>query len=159
MMNKTDAVNAAFSFLAALAGNNADLYNQVYVPICKRALSLYNSKPGGTSGKWSDIKDVILSEYGINVPQIIIKQLINSVYKSLSNNEKKKCDFQVFSNGDSFQIGKYTFLDLEEQYKQGIRESNSLEVAFRTYMQTCVIFQEGIPTIYEFLDKNKQQLA
>jgi len=159
LMNNTNILSAAYSFLAALTENQNDLYNHVYVPICKRALSYYNSQYGGKAGKWSDIRDIIQNVYGISVPQVVVKQLICSTYKALSNDERKKTNFEIFNNGDSFQIEKYTFIDLEEKYQRGIREANVLQEAFIAYLQTECLFLDGIPSIYEFLEKNKKLIA
>jgi hypothetical protein len=150
---------AAYSFLAALTENQNDLYNHVYVPICKRALSYYNSHYSSKSGKWSDIRDIIQNEYGINVPQVVVKHLINSTFNSLSKNEKKKANFEIFNKGEAFQIEKYTFIDLEEKYQRGIREANALQEAFVAYLHAECLFVDGIPSIYEFLEKNKKLIA
>ena len=159
MDNENVSLSAAYSFLAALTENQKDLYNHVYVPICKRALSFYNNRYGGKAGKWSDIREIILSEYGINVPQVIVKKLINSTYKVLSNSEKKKIGFEIYDSGDAFKIAKYEFMDLEEKYKRGQREANALQDAFTVYLETNNLFIDGIPSIYEFLEKNKKQIA
>lgn len=56
-----------YCFLAALTENQNDLYNHVYVPICKRALSLYSLR-GAAQGTSKDIQEIIKQEYGIDVP-------------------------------------------------------------------------------------------
>jgi hypothetical protein len=157
--NNDISLSAAYAFLAALTENQNDLYNHVYVPICKRAISLYNSKRGKNSGKWSDIQDVILAEYGINVPQIIIKQLINSVYKSMSDNEKKRGEFRVFSSGEAFQFDKYTFVDLEESYQKSMREANALQKAFNAYLENKGFLPTNVPSFSDYIEKNKKQIA
>jgi len=149
----------AYSFLAALIENNNDLYNKVYVPICKRALSYYNKEFGNKSGTWTDIRDIILNEYGINVPQVIVKQLIYSTYKDLSINQRIKTGFKVFKNGEAFQAEKYIFSDLEEKYEKGKREANALQEAFEIYLQDVNLSADGIPSFHEFIDKNKQLVA
>lgn len=157
--NNDISLSSAYSFLAALTENQNDLYNHVYVPICKRAISLYNSERGRNSGKWSDIQEVILAEYGINVPQTIMKQLINSVYKSMSYREKKQGEFRVFSNGEAFQFDKYTFVDLEESYQKSMRDANAFQEAFDVYLQTEGILSNEVSPIVEFIEKNKNQIA
>jgi hypothetical protein len=157
--NNDISLSAAYAFLAALTENQNDLYNHVYVPICKRAISLYNSKCGRNSGKWSDIQEVILAEYGINVPQIIMKQLINSVYKSMSSRERKQGEFRVFSNGEAFQFDKYTFVDLEESYQKSIREANAFQEAYNVYLQNEGVSSNEVPSITDFIEKNKNRIA
>ena len=46
-----------YSFFAALTENNTDIYSAVYIPICKRALSLYSKKK--TIGTDQDIRNII----------------------------------------------------------------------------------------------------
>jgi hypothetical protein len=157
--NKDIVLSAAYAFLAALTENQDDLYNHVYVPICRRAISLYNSRQGRNSGKWSDIQEVILAEYGINVPQIIMKQLINSVYKSMSSRERRQGEFRVFSNGEAFQFDKYTFIDMEESYQKGIRDANAFQEAFSEYLKTEGVLSNEVSPIVEFIEKNKRQIA
>ena len=96
--------------MAALTENQNDLYNQVYIPICKRTLSLY-SLQDRTHGGVSDIKELIAEEYGIDVPSFVVKKLINATFKSLSNRSRKKYKFNVFQNGETFEIEKYAFSD------------------------------------------------
>lgn len=152
-------LSAAYAFLAALTENQSDLYNHVFVPICKRAISLYNSKQGRNSGKWSDIQEVILTEYGIKVPQIIVKQLINSVYRLMPSNERKRGDFRVFSNGEAFQFDKYTFIDIEEFYQKGMRDANAFQEAFHTYLESEGVLPGEVPSISDYIEKNKNQIA
>jgi len=71
-MSNSDNILIGYCFLAALTENQNDLFNHVYVPICKRTLSLY-SLSGSTHGSAKNIKDLILQEYGIDVPQIMVK--------------------------------------------------------------------------------------
>ena len=47
-----------YCFLAALTENQNDLYNHVYVPICKRALSLYSLR-GATQGTSKTFKRLL----------------------------------------------------------------------------------------------------
>ena len=64
-----------YSFFAALTENNTDIYSAVYIPMCKRALSLYAKNK--TFGSDYDIRNLISLEYGVNVPQICRKGLIS----------------------------------------------------------------------------------
>jgi hypothetical protein len=55
-MKNNNNILTAYCFLSALTENGKDLFNHVYVPICKRALSLYSQK-GATHGTAGDIKE------------------------------------------------------------------------------------------------------
>lgn len=103
-----------YSFFAALTENSTDIYSAVYVPICKRALSLYAKNK--TIGSDQDICNLISSEYGIDVPLLIIRKLIKSVVNDLSRKDKTKFDFQIIENGNnfSFSFKSFSFCDIEE---------------------------------------------
>lgn len=128
-MDQNENILSAYSFLAALTENQNDLYNHVYVPICKRALSLY-SLQGKTHGVLENIQSIILNEYGIDVPILVVKKLVRAVEASMSRSQKKATNFKVFEDGNSFAIGKYDFTDLETKYKHGERRARALQLAF-----------------------------
>ncbi len=69
MDNLQDTQLSSYCFLAALTENQNDLYNHVFVPICKRALSLYSLR-GATSGTAQDIQEIIKEEYGIDTSRL-----------------------------------------------------------------------------------------
>ena len=71
------------------------------MPICKRALSLYSLR-GAAQGTSQDIQEIIKQEYGIDVPIIIVRKLIVSVFASLSRRKKMELGAQSFEYGDSF---------------------------------------------------------
>ena len=102
MSNTT--ILTGYSFLAALNETGADMYNAVYVPMCKRAVSLYASKCKQNHGTAPDIKLIINDEYGIDVPILVTKKLIVAVANSLSKREKERSGFEVFEGGASFKF-------------------------------------------------------
>lgn len=157
-MEENDNILSGYCFLAALTENQNDLFNQVFVPICKRTLSLY-SLSGRTHGKALDIKELIRGEYGIDVPIVMVKKLINASFKSLSNNTRVSINFKIFQNGDSFEMQKYAFNDLETQYKKGTRNAQAIQISFIHYLNSENINKDEIPTFTDFLGKNKKQLA
>ena len=63
----------SYSFLASLNETGTDMYNAVYVPMCKRAVSLYASKRKQNHGTALDIKQIISEEYGIDIPILVTK--------------------------------------------------------------------------------------
>ena len=149
---------ANYCFLAALTENQNDLYNHVYVPICKRALSLYSLR-GASQGTVQDIQEIIKQEYGIDVPVLIVRKLIESVFSSLSRRKKTELGAQCFEHGNSFQLTQYSFTELEAKYKKGLRDASKLELAFNTYLATEQIDSSKLPSLTDFLDRNKRQIA
>lgn len=154
----TDIRLTSYCFLAALTENNNDLYNHVYVPICKRTLSLYSLK-GHTAGKASDIQDLIREEYGLNVPVVIVRRLISSVLDSLSKKQTSRHNAKVFEHGDSFQLSDYSFMDLESKYKKGQRDVEKLQLSYLNYLRQEQIEDSETLQFADFLDKNKRQVA
>lgn len=87
-----DNVLTSYSFLAALSENETDIYKTVYLPLFKRAISSYAAKKSSKEsnsiqGTDIDIQSIILEEYGIEVPILIVRKLIKAVGTSLSKKE------------------------------------------------------------------------
>ncbi|KOS07404.1 hypothetical protein AM493_16160 [Flavobacterium akiainvivens] len=146
-----------YCFLASLTENQNDLYNHVYIPICKRALSKFSIH--GDYGSAEDIQEIINEDYGIQVPIIIIRKLIRAVESVLSRKLKEKINFQVLANGNNFRISIYAFTELEENYKKGKRNASALQKAFEEYIKQEVIEHTDIAPFSDFLDKNKNRLS
>jgi hypothetical protein len=110
-------------------------------------------------GSSEDIKSIIQEQYGIDIPVVIVRKLIKAVENSFSKKEKNQLKFQIYSNGNNFQIGKYAFTELEEKYRRSKRNANVLQKAFEAYQKEEAIDVNESPSFVEFLDKNKNRLA
>ena len=148
----------SYCFLSALTESNSNLFQGVYIPIVKRALSLYKKK-GYEYGLDSDIQNLILDEYSISVPLVVLRQIIKAIENQMSRKEKGKTGFSTLENGKSFKIEKFTFLDLEESYKKGERNAKGLQEAFEKYLFSEEIPIENVPTFGQFISKNKTKLS
>jgi hypothetical protein len=148
----------SYCFLSALTESNSDLFQGVYIPIVKRALSLYN-RIGNEYGHDTDIQNLILDEYGISVPIVVLRQILKAIENQMSRKEKGKTGFSTLENGKSFKIEKFTFLDLEESYKIGERNAKGLQEAFEKYLLLEEISIENVPTFGQFISKNKTKLS
>lgn len=148
-----------YSFFAALTENSTDIYSAVYIPICKRALSLYAKQK--TNGSDQDICNVISSEYGIDVPLLIIRKLIKSVANDLSRKDKSKFDFQIIESGNkfSFSFKSFSFSDIENSYDAERRKSNALQQAFEIFAKEQGEDINNIPTFSDFINRNKNKLS
>lgn len=147
----------AYSFLAALTENETDIYTMVYLPICKRAISLFAKKCN--KGTDSDIKKIIEEEYGISVPLIIVRKLIKSVRNELSRRETTKFKFEVFENGKAFQFESFIFNRIEELYERERRNANALQTAFEAFVKAENETTNNVPSFACFIDRNKQKLS
>ena len=148
-----------YSFFAALTENSTDIYSAVYIPICKRALSLYSKK--GTIGTDQDIRNIISLEYGIDVPLLIVRKLIKSVGRNLSSRDKAKFDFHIEEQGNSFSFSfkSFAFSNIENSYEAERRKSNALQQAFEIFAKGQGEDINNLPTFSDFINKNKNKLS
>ncbi|MBP8994260.1 MAG: hypothetical protein KBG30_10705 [Bacteroidales bacterium] len=152
-----DNLLTAYSFLAALTENETDIYKTVYVPICKRAISLYAKNHN--QGTDSDIKNVIETEYGISIPSLIVRKLIKAVAKDLSKREKTTFKFEFLEEGRVFQFKSFIFNKIEDIYEREKRNANALQNAFEAFCKAENETIEDIPSFAYFIDRNKQKLS
>lgn len=148
-----------YSFFAALTENNTDIYSAVYIPMCKRALSLYAKNK--TFGSDYDIRNLISLEYGVNVPLLIVRKLIKSVEKGLSRKDRAKFDFQINEKGNSFSFSfkSYAFSGVEDSYDAERRKSNALQQAFEIFAKNQGDDINNLPAFSDFIDKNKNKIS
>mgnify|MGYP001627773590 CR=1 FL=1 len=153
----SDNTVVAYNFLAALSETKRDLFKNVYVPFCKRAMSLYNQS-GKNEGKDEDIKEIINEYYGLDIPIIVVRQLIRGVHSDLSRSQKKESGFEIFEDGHSFQMKDFTFKEIEEKYKSSESESVLLQDSFEGFKKDIGI-QEDIAPLSAFIDDYRKELT
>lgn len=148
-----------YSFFAALTENSTDIYRTVYIPICKRALSLYAKQ--SNCGSDEDIRKIISTEYGINVPLLIIRKLLKSIVNDLSRKDKNKFAFQIIESRNyfSFSYKSFSFSDIENSYDAERRKTNALQQAFEIFAKDSGEDIKTIPTFSEFINKNKNRIS
>ena len=148
----------SYSFLAALNENGTDLYNAVYLPLCKRALAIHTKE--NTHGTSNDIKKVMQDEFGIDMPLLVVQKLIVAIANGMSRKQKEKSDFKYFDKGKSFQCNSYVFNDLEQSYETERRQANALQEAFEVFVKSQDTDSEGeMPSFASFIDRYKNELS
>lgn len=153
-----DKILTSYSFIASLHETGTDIYQAVYLPLSKRAMSLYAQQH--TDGHASDIQRIIQEEYGINIPLIITQKLIKTIEKKLSKREKEKFAFRTFNDGENFQFSSYTYTSLEESYERERRQANALQEAFNVFVQSETgNINEVIPSFTNFINQYKNELS
>lgn len=159
-MNDTETNStrlSAFCFLASLTETGRDLYNDVYVPICKRALS-YHCAHKSKSGLYSDLQSTIIELYGINVPESIISLLLKRIQKSFSAKEQDKYLLILSEKSPkSFQFNDFVFTDHEDKYRRSQRDANLIENEFSQYASKND--QISCPTFASFIEKYQKRLS
>lgn len=159
-----DNVLTSYSFLAALSENETDIYKTVYLPLFKRAISSYAAKKSSKvsnsiQGTDIDIQSIILEEYGIEVPILIVRKLIKAVGTSLSKKERNMFKFDFFEDGKAFQFTNYNYFSTEEIYDRERRNAQALQQAFEDYLKSENLSEKNIPSFSQFIDKNKCNLS
>lgn len=159
-----DNVLTSYSFLAALSENETDIYKTVYLPLFKRAISSYAAKKSSKvsnsiQGTDIDIQSIILEEYGIEVPILIVRKLIKAVGTSLSKKERNIFKFDIFEDGKAFQFTNYNYFSTEEIYDRERRNAQALQQAFEDYLKSENLSEKNIPSFSQFIDKNKSNLS
>lgn len=159
-----DNVLTSYSFLAALSENETDIYKTVYLPLFKRAISSYAAKKSSKvsnsiQGTDIDIQSIILEEYGIEVPILIVRNLIKAVGTSLSKKERNIFKFDIFEDGKAFQFTNYNYFSTEEIYDRERRNAQALQQAFEDYLKSENLSEKNIPSFSQFIDKNKCNLS
>lgn len=147
----------AYSFLAALNENSSDIYDAVYLPLCKRAISHYAQKHN--SGKAVDIQETMKQQYGIVIPIVLVRKLIIAVQKSLSRSTKTKFKFQVMEDGDSFSFLSFVYSDLEEYYKSEQRDVNALKEKFEDFVKSQNVDPATTISFSKFISRHAQSLS
>lgn len=154
-MKPDSKILTAYSFLAALTENNKDIYGTVFVPLCKRALSIYAKS--AREGSADDIKRILSEEYGLDVPLSIVRSLINRIAYNQTRKEKADFNLRVMEKGNSFAFDNYNCDRIESVYDEERRRANALEEAFKSYAEL-----EGyneVPSFQSFIDDNKHKLS
>lgn len=159
-----DNVLTSYSFLAALSENETDIYKTVYLPLFKRAISSYAAKKSSKESNSIqdtdiDIQSIILEEYGIEVPILIVRKLIKAVGTSLSKKERNIFKFDTFEDGKAFQFTNYNYFSTEEIYDRERRNAQALQQAFEDYLKSENLSEKNIPSFSQFIDKNKCNLS
>ena len=159
-----DNVLTSYSFLAALSENETDIYKTVYLPLFKRAISSYAAKKSSKEsnsiqGTDIDIQSIILEQYGIEVPILIVRKLIKAVGTSLSKKERNIFKFDTFEDGKAFQFTNYNYFSTEEIYDRERRNAQALQQAFEDYLKSENLSEKNIPSFSQFIDKNKCNLS
>ena len=159
-----DNVLTSYSFLAALSENETDIYKTFYLPLFKRAISSYAAKKSSKEsnsiqGTDIDIQSIILEEYGIEVPILIVRKLIKAVGTSLSKKERNIFKFDTFEDGKACQFTNYNYFSTEEIYDRERRNAQALQQAFEDYLKSENLSEKNIPSFSQFIDKNKCNLS
>lgn len=145
----------SYYFLAALAENNTDIYDSVYVPLCKRCL--FRISADKNEGTHLDVQKKLHDDYGLVVPEDIVRQLLVRISSQLSMRERRAYGFNLMDKGRCFQFNEFSYNKMENTYNSIRRGAGALEEAFQDFVKA----QGQEPTIpfQNFIDANKHKLS
>ena len=114
---------ATFALLAHINNNNSELkdLSSVFEPLIKRSLALYFSN-GVTSGQVTDIKEVLLSEYDLDMP---ISFLVRKI-KEFSLNDNGEYGLRI--SGKAIFCNKFEYDNYIEEINVNEKKVDNLEV-------------------------------
>ena len=121
--------------------------------------NMYSKESNSIQGTDIDIQSIILEEYGIEVPILIVRKLIKAVGTSLSKKERNIFKFDTFEDGKAFQFTNYNYFSTEEIYDRERRNAQALQQAFEDYLKSENLSEKNIPSFSQFIDKNKCNLS
>jgi predicted nucleic acid-binding protein/organic radical activating enzyme len=155
-MSDNSNILISYAFLASISENKSDLFKEVYTPLIKRALCYYaQDRDYGTA---EDLQKEIWNSYSLAVPLMVLKQVLRYINEELSKKEKQEYGLTLYENGQYFNISRFPFKDLEEQYIKSKRDVNFLEQSFNNYIE-----KRGFNNIKNgfsgFIEKNKNKLT
>jgi hypothetical protein len=148
----------AYCFLSSLTENNSDLYNDVFIPVMKRTLSSFSLISQKTYGIDADIQKHLSDLYGINIPIFMIRSLLKSTEAKMSKRERGSSGFRILEGGKCFEIQKYAFIQLENKYKEGLRNASTLQKAFEEFNKDIEL-KEYIPSFSDFITQNRNKIS
>ncbi|WP_027003758.1 hypothetical protein [Hugenholtzia roseola] len=148
----------AYGFLAYIHETNENFkdFSDIFVPLVKRVLSeLYAN--GTTKGILDELKKAIDNKYGLDMPYPMVKKITQKIAKEYNNNNA--VNFQAFENDGSFIMRNYIFADYEDDISAQEQEIDLIQAGFETYLQSKGVKLEKTPSIYAYIEKNKQSLS
>jgi hypothetical protein len=155
-MNQNRAFTYGFLAYVHETNENFKDFSDIFAPLVKRVLSeLYAN--GTTKGILDDLKKAVDVKYGLDMPYPMVKKITQKIAKEYNNGNV--LNFQAFESDGSFIMQNYIFADYEEEILAREQEIDLIQAGFEKYLQTKDIKLEKAPSIYSYIEKNKQSLS
>jgi len=147
-----------FALMAVLYDTKeADLYHDIYFPIIKYCLATLSSSQVNPEKYYelANLQAEIISQFGINIPLIVLKQSILAVSRSNSD-----ITLSLYDKGSKFQIKKSWDIALndsiEDQLTKVVSHFDKLEAEFQLYLKNELLSTEK--TFLEFFSDNTEEI-
>ena len=155
-----------YALLTALYDSqSSDFYKDIYFPIIKYSIFLLYKEQKDITQYYdtTNIHDVVIEEFGIKMPLIVIKQSL----KVISNDNRPDFTIELLQNGDQFSIKKMWDVSVAESidrvYEHNLKQFTDLQEAFTQYiaaeqLQSDVnfidFFSNNTEDIYHYLNND-----
>ncbi len=155
-MNQNRAFTYGFLAYVHETNENFKDFSDIFVPLVKRVLSEIYAN-GTTKGVLDDLKKAVDIKYALDMPYPIVKKITQKIAKEY--NHSNAVNFQAFESDGSFIMQNYIFADYEEEISAREQEIDLIQAGFETYLLSKDITLEKTPSIYSYIEKNKQSLS
>jgi predicted nucleic acid-binding protein len=148
-----------YSVLAHIknSGQLAEGPLDVFIPLVKKSLHFMNSEKNLYKGEHiSEIQSVILEQYGIDIPNAVLKSILKKIANQINAGKEKV--FNLFQDG-SFWIKDYVFEDYDEQLKESKRKVQELQNAFKEFCKINNMNELESNCIIKFIEKNRISMS
>lgn len=129
----------------------------VFIPLVKKCLHFMNSEKNHYKGaNISEIRSVILEQYGIDFPLPVLKSIAQKIAAEV-NSENEKV-FELYKDG-GFWIKKYIFEDYDEQLRESQIKVQELQKAFKEFCKINNVPDIDSNCIIKFIEKNRISMS
>ncbi|MBS0031243.1 hypothetical protein ACTJJ0_30735 [Chitinophaga sp. 22321] len=146
-----------YSLLAHIynTGVISNNFEDIFVPIVKRGLARMCASGKFRGEDLSEIKEFVSGDTGLDMPDPILRKILEKIEKEVNTSEKTKAKFHL---DGSFLIREYVFDDYNEEQAKKESEILSLEEIYQDFLK-----EEGIDkpssSIYTFIEEGKYSLG
>lgn len=158
-MEKSIKKAITYSLLAHIRNSGTLLKGplDIFVPIVKKALHFMNNVKGQYKGESiMEIHDVIIENYGIDIPIPVLRHLLIIISKEINTSEET---LFTINQDNSFWIKDYTFDDYDEKINEFQNEVEVLQHLFGEFCKANGIDTLENNCVVKFIERNRYSIS
>lgn len=146
-----------YAFLAQINNSDSNIKDlaEIFIPLVEFALTKYASQRDREKihGKVTDLKEIIKEKYHLDIPYPILVNLLKRI-------SKKRVNINLKINKETFIAKKSDYKKFEERQIKNLSRYQEIQREFEVFLkkENSEIDLSRIPTIYDFIEKNKMEL-
>src|SRR5689334_10452288 len=128
-----DKKTITYSLLAHINNQSpkGSSYENIFIPLVKRGLSKMCATGQFKGDELNDIKVHIDELYGLDMPDIVLKRILQKIEAEINTSDNVKLKFYA---GGSFIINDYVFEDFEEEITKKNSELEELQKYYINFL-------------------------